>query len=59
MIGKKIIKIDKNLNNSIIFEGQKSAKAVYCLAQKDQVNAPIAGFVDDCLNNQVNVRTTA
>ena len=23
------------------------------------VDATIAGFVDDCLNNQVNVRTTA
>jgi len=58
MIGKSIIKTPY-LDSSVTFEGSKSVKGVVDLADKYNVNMPIANFVYDVLGGNNSIRKTA
>lgn len=58
MIGKNIIKTPY-LDSGVTFEGSKSVKGVVELADKYNINMPIANFVYDVLCGNNNVRKTA
>lgn len=58
MIGKKIVKTPY-LDSNVTFEGSKSVKGVIELADKCNIDMPIAKFVYDILSGNDNIRKTA
>jgi len=58
MIGKNIIKTPY-LDSGVTFEGSKSVKGIVELADRHNIDMPIAKFVYDVLSGNNNVRKTA
>ena len=58
MIGKNIVKTP-HLDSSVTFEGSKSVKGIVELADKYNIDMPIAKFVYDVLCGNNNIRKTA
>jgi glycerol-3-phosphate dehydrogenase (NAD(P)+) len=58
MIGKNIVKTPY-LDSSVTFEGSKSVKGIIELADKHNIDMPIAKFVYDVLSGNDNIRKTA
>jgi len=58
MIGKNIVKTPY-LDSGVTFEGSKSVKGIIELADKHNIDMPIAKFVYDVLSGNNNIRKIA